>query len=30
VWNEPDNDSIYRGGVLMDAGKQAIAPMPAR
>jgi hypothetical protein len=30
VWNEPDPDSIYRGGSLMDAGKQAIAPIPAR
>jgi hypothetical protein len=30
VWNEPDHDSIYRQGALMDAGKQAIAPMPAR
>lgn len=30
VWNEPDRDSIYRGGTLMDAGRQAIAPMPAR
>lgn len=28
VWNEPDHDSIYRGGVLMEAGKEAIAPMP--
>jgi hypothetical protein len=30
VWNEPDRDSIYRGGILMEAGKQAIAPMPSR
>jgi hypothetical protein len=30
VWNEPDHDSIYRNGTLMEAGKQAIAPMPAR
>lgn len=30
VWNEPDHDSIYRGGVLMEAGRQAIAPMSAR
>ena len=30
VWNEPDPDSIYRGGELMQAGKQAIAPMPPR
>jgi hypothetical protein len=30
VWNEPDHDSIYRGGVLMEAGKLATAPMPAR
>lgn len=29
VWNEPDADSIYRGGSVMDAGKEAIAPMPA-
>jgi hypothetical protein len=29
VWNEPDPNSIYRGGSLMDAGKQAIASMPA-
>ena len=28
VWNEPDHDSIYRGGALLDAGRQAIAPMP--
>uniref|UniRef100_A0A372IRF5 Glycoside hydrolase family 5 domain-containing protein n=1 Tax=Paracidobacterium acidisoli TaxID=2303751 RepID=A0A372IRF5_9BACT len=27
VWNEPDPDSIYRGGNLMEAGRQAIAPM---
>ena len=30
VWNEPDHDSIYRGRVLMEAGRQATAPMPAR
>jgi len=30
VWNEPDQDSIYRGGILMEAGRQAVAPMPAR
>jgi hypothetical protein len=30
VWNEPDYDSIYRGGAIMEAGKQAIAPMPSR
>jgi hypothetical protein len=30
VWNEPDRDSIYRGGTIMEAGKQAIAPMQAR
>lgn len=30
VWNEPDRDSIYRGGELMEAGQQAIGPMPAR
>ncbi len=30
VWNEPDHDSIYRGGVLMDAGKEAIAQLPVR
>ncbi len=29
VWNEPDHDSIYRNGALLDAGKRAIAPMPA-
>lgn len=29
VWNEPDRDSIYRGGVLMEAGRLAVAPMPA-
>ena len=29
VWNEPDRDSIYRGGVIMEAGKVAVAPMPA-
>jgi hypothetical protein len=29
VWNEPDRDSIYRGGGLMEAGRQAVAPMPA-
>jgi non-reducing end alpha-L-arabinofuranosidase len=28
VWNEPDHDSIYRNGALLDAGKRAIAPMP--
>ena len=28
VWNEPDRDSIYRGNVLMEAGKRAVAPMP--
>ena len=27
--NEPDRDSIYRGGALMEAGRQAVAPMPA-
>jgi hypothetical protein len=30
VWNEPDHDSIYRGRALMEAGRQAIAPMPSR
>jgi hypothetical protein len=30
VWNEPDRDSIYRGGSIMDAGRLAIAPMPSR
>jgi hypothetical protein len=30
VWNKPDQDSIYRGGSLMESGKRAIAPMPAR
>jgi hypothetical protein len=29
VWNEPDRASIYRGGVLMEAGRRAIAPMPS-
>jgi len=29
VWNEPDRDSIYRGGTLMEAGRLAVAPMPA-
>src|ERR1700693_999172 len=29
VWNEPDRNSIYRGGVLMEAGSLAVAPMPA-
>ena len=29
VWNEPDRNSIYRGGVLMEAGRLAVAPMPA-
>ena len=28
VWNEPDRDSIYRSGALMEAGRQAVAPMP--
>ncbi len=28
VWNEPDKDSIYRGGGIMDAGRRAVAPMP--
>ena len=28
VWNEPDRDSIYRGGDIMDAGRRAVAPMP--
>lgn len=27
VWNEPDRCSIYRNGILMEAGKQAIAPI---
>jgi hypothetical protein len=30
VWNEPDRSSIYRNGTLLEAGKRAIAPMPAR
>lgn len=30
VWNEPDRDSIYRGGQLMKAGSLAIAAMPVR
>ncbi|MGN6776046.1 hypothetical protein [Rhizobium sp.] len=29
VWNEPDHDSIYRNGEIMQAGKEAVAPMPA-
>ena len=29
VWNEPDRNSIYRGEVIMEAGRRAIAPMPA-
>jgi hypothetical protein len=29
VWNEPDHDSIYRAGAIMEAGKEAVAPMPA-
>ena len=29
VWNEPDRASVYRGGQLLEAGKEAIAPMPA-
>ena len=29
VWNEPDRDSIYRGETIMEAGKEAVAPMPA-
>jgi hypothetical protein len=29
VWNEPDHDSIWRNGGLMEAGKRAIAPLPA-
>jgi hypothetical protein len=28
VWNEPDKDSIYRGDVIMEPGKRAVAPMP--
>ena len=28
VWNEPDKDSIYRGNVIMEAGKKAVALMP--
>jgi hypothetical protein len=28
VWNEPDQDSIYRGGMIMEAGKLAVVPMP--
>jgi hypothetical protein len=30
VWNEPDRDSIYRGDGIMDAGRRAVAPMPAQ
>jgi len=30
VWNEPDLSSIYRNGALMEAGKQATAPMMAQ
>ena len=30
VWNEPDHNSIYRQGALVEAGRRAIAPMPAR
>ena len=30
VWNEPDPDSVYRGGALLPAGERAIAPMPAK
>lgn len=30
VWNEPDQSSIYRSGALMEAGKQATAPMIGR
>ncbi|MGH8782005.1 hypothetical protein [Paraburkholderia sp.] len=30
VWNEPDRDSIYRGGAIMEAGRQATAPMPGQ
>ena len=26
VWNEPDQDSIYLGGMIMEAGKRAVAP----
>jgi hypothetical protein len=29
AWNEPHRNSIYRGGVLMEAGRLAVAPMPA-
>lgn len=28
VWNEPDRNSIYRGGNIMEAGRRAVAPMP--
>lgn len=27
VWNEPDRDSIYRNGALLEAGKLATAPV---
>ncbi len=30
VWNEPDPDSVYRGGALLPAGERAIAPMAAK
>jgi hypothetical protein len=30
VWNEPDRASIYRSGTLLEAGKRAVAPVPAR
>jgi len=29
VWNEPDKNSIYRGNSIMNAGRVAVAPMPA-
>jgi hypothetical protein len=28
VWKEPDQDSIYRGGMIMEVDQRAVAPMP--
>ena len=28
VWNEPDRNSIYRSGQIMEAGRRAVAPLP--
>lgn len=30
VWNEPDHDAFHRGGAVTEAGRQVVAPMPAR